>query len=146
MAAARANHDVGDLDKKVLKGIEMACVAIMDGQYHDQFLVDLYQGGAGTSTNMNANEVIANVALEMMGHQKGEYDIVEPHDDLNMSQSTNDFYPTALKVAMVRLLSDRPEGGDGGLQRTDPGGGQTIGQVLQGEGQGVRRYPENGTY
>jgi aspartate ammonia-lyase len=101
LAAARANHDVGDLDKKVLEGIEMACTAIMDGKYHDQFLVDLYQGGAGTSTNMNANEVIANVALEMMGHRKGEYDIVEPHDHLNMSQSTNDFYPTALKVAMV---------------------------------------------
>jgi aspartate ammonia-lyase len=101
LAAARANHDVGDLDKQVLEGIEMACTAIMDGKYHDQFMVDLYQGGAGTSTNMNANEVIANVALEMMGHKKGQYDIVEPHDHLNMSQSTNDFYPTALKVAMV---------------------------------------------
>jgi aspartate ammonia-lyase len=101
LAAARANHDVGDLDKQVLEGIEMACTAIMEGKYHDQFMVDLYQGGAGTSTNMNANEVIANVALEMMGHKKGQYDIVEPHDHLNMSQSTNDFYPTALKVAMV---------------------------------------------
>jgi len=101
LAAARANYDLGDLDKKVLAGIEMACKAIMDGEYHDQFQVDLFQGGAGTSTNMNANEVIANVALELMGHEKGQYDIVEPHDHLNMSQSTNDFYPTALKVAMV---------------------------------------------
>jgi len=101
LAAARANHDVGDLDKKVLEGIEMACEAIMDGAYHDQFQVDLFQGGAGTSTNMNANEVIANVALEKMGYEKGRYDIVEPHDHLNMSQSTNDFYPTALKVAMI---------------------------------------------
>jgi aspartate ammonia-lyase len=101
LAAARANHDVGDLDKKVLAGIEMACAAIMKGEYHDQFQVDLFQGGAGTSTNMNANEVIANVALELMGYEKGQYEIVEPHDHLNMSQSTNDFYPTALKVAMV---------------------------------------------
>ena len=101
LAAARANHDLGDLDQKVLDGIEMACAAIMKGEYHDQFQVDLFQGGAGTSTNMNANEVIANVALELMGHEKGQYEIVEPHDHLNMSQSTNDFYPTALKVAMV---------------------------------------------
>ncbi len=102
LAAARANHQAGALDKDVLDGIEMACAAIMEGEYHDQFLVDLYQGGAGTSTNMCANEVIANVALEKMGHPLGSYDIVEPHDDLNMSQSTNDFYPTALKVAMLR--------------------------------------------
>ena len=102
LAAARANHQAGALEKDVLDGIEMACAAIMEGEYHDQFLVDLYQGGAGTSTNMCANEVIANVALEKMGHPLGSYDIVEPHDDLNMSQSTNDSYPTALKVAMLR--------------------------------------------
>jgi aspartate ammonia-lyase len=63
--------------------------------------VDWYQGGAGTSTNMNANEVLANVALELTGHKKGEYNIIEPHDDLNMSQSTNDSYPTAIKVAFL---------------------------------------------
>lgn len=102
LAAARANNQAGALEDDVLDGIEKACAAIMDGEYHDQFLVDLYQGGAGTSTNMCANEVIANVALEKMGHPLGSYDIVEPHDDLNMSQSTNDFYPTALKVAMLR--------------------------------------------
>lgn len=102
LAAARANHEAGALEKDVLDGIEAACAAIIDGDYHDQFLVDLYQGGAGTSTNMNANEVIANVALEKMGYEKGRYEIVEPHDHLNMSQSTNDFYPTALKVAMLR--------------------------------------------
>ncbi|MHC4219181.1 MAG: aspartate ammonia-lyase [Planctomycetota bacterium] len=102
LAAARANADAGALDQEVLRGIEMACEAVMAGEYHDQFLVDLYQGGAGTSTNMCANEVLANAALEKMGHEKGKYDIVEPHDDLNMSQSTNDFYPTALKVAMLR--------------------------------------------
>jgi len=102
LAAARANNQAGALDDDVLAGIEKACAAIMAGEYHDQFAVDLYQGGAGTSTNMCANEVIANVALEKMGHPLGSYDIVEPHDDLNMSQSTNDFYPTALKVAMLR--------------------------------------------
>ena len=106
LAAARANHDVGALDATVLKGIEQACRAIMDGKYHDQFLVDMYQGGAGTSTNMNANEVIANVGLEILGHPKGRYDKIEPHDHVNMSQSTNDFYPTALKVAL--LLYNEP--------------------------------------
>ncbi len=73
----------------------------LPGKYHDQFLVDPYQGGAGTSTNMAANEIMANAALLEIGRQPGEYDIVEPHDDLNMSQSTNDSYPTALKVAIV---------------------------------------------
>ncbi len=73
----------------------------MKGKYHDQFKVDWYQGGAGTSTNMNANEVMANIALELSGHKKGDYAIVEPHDHLNMSQSTNDSYPTAIKVALL---------------------------------------------
>ena len=84
-----------------LAAIEKAYEAIMAGQYHDQFIVDWFQGGAGTSTNMNANEVMANVALELTGHKKGEYQFVEPHDDLNMSQSTNDSYPTAIKVAFL---------------------------------------------
>src|SRR5215471_16181729 len=101
LAAARANADVGRMSKDKLAMIEKACQAIIDGKYHDQFLVDLYQGGAGTSANMNANEVIANVALEMGGHKKGEYTIVEPHDDLNMGQSTNDVYPTAIHVALA---------------------------------------------
>jgi aspartate ammonia-lyase len=107
LAAARANHDVGALKKEKLDAIEKACNALMkDKKYHDQFQVDFYQGGAGTSTNMNANEVLANVALELTGHKKGEYEIVEPHDDLNMSQSTNDSYPTALKVAFI-LRNDK---------------------------------------
>src|SRR5678809_369789 len=89
MAAARANTEVGRMPKEKLAAIEKACQAVIDGKYHDQFLVDLYQGGAGTSANMNANEVLANIALEMSGHKKGEYNIVEPHDDLNMGQSTN---------------------------------------------------------
>jgi len=102
MAAAMANTDVGKMDDATRDAIVRAGKAILEGKYHDQFLVDPYQGGAGTSSNMNANEVMANVALELTGHGLGEYDIVEPHDDLNMSQSTNDSYPTALKVAILR--------------------------------------------
>lgn len=106
LAAARANTDVGAMKKERLDAIEKACRAVLDGKYHDQFLVDWYQGGAGTSTNMNANEVLANIALELTGHKKGEYQFVEPHDDLNMSQSTNDSYPTAIKVAFL-LRNDK---------------------------------------
>jgi aspartate ammonia-lyase len=101
LAAARANTDVGAMKRDRLAAIEKACRVVMDGKYHDQFLVDWYQGGAGTSTNMNANEVLANVGLELSGHQKGQYQYLEPHDDLNMSQSTNDSYPTAIKVALL---------------------------------------------
>ena len=78
LAAARANADVGVMNKETLAAIEKACQAVLDGKYHDQFLVDWYQGGAGTSTNMNANEVLANIALELTGHRKGEYQFVEP--------------------------------------------------------------------
>jgi aspartate ammonia-lyase len=101
LAAARANADIGRLNKEKLEAIEKACQAVIDGKYHDQFLVDLYQGGAGTSANMNANEVLANIALEMSGHKKGEYQYIEPHDDLNMGQSTNDVYPTTIHVALL---------------------------------------------
>jgi aspartate ammonia-lyase len=106
LAAARANTEVGAMKPDRLAAIEKATAAIMDGKYHDQFVVDWYQGGAGTSTNMNANEVIANIGLELTGHKKGEYQFLEPHDDLNMSQSTNDSYPTALKVAFI-LRNDK---------------------------------------
>ena len=106
LAAARGNADVGAMKKEKLAAIEKAAAAVRQGKYHDQFLVDWYQGGAGTSTNMNANEVLANVALELTGHKKGEYHFVEPHDDLNQSQSTNDSYPTALKVAFL-LRNDK---------------------------------------
>jgi len=101
MAAARANTDVGRMPKEKLVAIEKACQAVIDGKYHDQFLTDLYQGGAGTSANMNSCEVLANIALEMMGKKKGEYQFIEPHDDLNMGQSTNDVYPTAIHVALL---------------------------------------------
>lgn len=101
LAAARANTDVGAMKPETLQLIEKATQAVLEGKYHDQFQVDWYQGGAGTSTNMNANEVLANVGLEMSGHNKGEYRYLDPHDDLNMSQSTNDSYPTAIKVALL---------------------------------------------
>ena len=101
LAAARANAETGRLSKEKLAAIEKACQAVMDGKYHDQFVTDLYQGGAGTSANMNVNEVLANIALELSGHKKGEYQFIEPHDDLNMGQSTNDTYPTTIKVALL---------------------------------------------
>jgi aspartate ammonia-lyase len=100
MAAARANVDCGQFSKEILKGIEGACQELIDGKLHDQFRLDMFQGGAGTSTNMNANEVIANRALELMGHKKGEYRYCDPHDHVNASQSTNDSYPTSLHVGL----------------------------------------------
>src|SRR6187401_2794948 len=101
IAAARANTEVGRMKKEKLDAIEKACQDVIDGKYDDQFLTDLYQGGAGTSANMNSCEVLANIALEMMGKKKGEYQFIEPHDDLNMGQSTNDVYPTAIHVALL---------------------------------------------
>src|ERR671912_2621569 len=101
LAAARANTDVGRMKKEKLDAIEKACQDVIAGKYHDQFLTELYQGGAGTSANMNSCEVLANIALEKMGKKKGEYQFIEPHDDLNMGQSTNDVYPTAIHIALV---------------------------------------------
>src|SRR6188508_3691197 len=101
LAAARANAEDGRMSKEKLAAIEKACQDVIDGKYHDQFLTDLYQGGAGTSANMNSCEVLANIALEKMGKKKGEYQFIEPHDDLNMGQSTNDVYPTAIHVALL---------------------------------------------
>src|SRR6476469_1099478 len=101
LAAARANTEVGRMKKEKMDAIEKACQDVIDGKYHDQFLTDLYQGGAGTSANMNSCEVLANIALEKMGKKKGEYQFIEPHDDLNMGQSTNDVYPTAIHVALL---------------------------------------------
>ena len=106
LAAAQANTDVGAMKPEREAAIEKACKAVLAGKYHDQFTVDWYQGGAGTSTNMDANEVLANIGLELTGHKKGEYQFLEPHDDLNMSQSTNDSYPTAIKVALI-LRNDK---------------------------------------
>ena len=103
LAAARANYECKQFDERVLHGIEGACQEIIDGRLHDQFNVDLIQGGAGTSTNMAANEVIANRALEFMGFVKGQYEYCDPHNHVNCSQSTNDAYPTALHIAILLL-------------------------------------------
>ncbi|MFM5968669.1 MAG: aspartate ammonia-lyase, partial [Micrococcales bacterium] len=100
-AAALANFEVGELPKDKLDLIVAASVEVAQGQYDSEFIVDAIQGGAGTSTNMNANEVIANRALELGGWQKGEYEHIHPLNDVNMSQSTNDVYPTALKLALI---------------------------------------------
>ncbi|HXE41117.1 MAG TPA: aspartate ammonia-lyase [Azonexus sp.] len=98
-AAAQANQQLGLLDAKRAEAIVAACREVIDGKWHEQFVVDVIQGGAGTSTNMNANEVIANRALEILGHARGEYKFLHPNEHVNMSQSTNDVYPTALKLA-----------------------------------------------
>ncbi len=99
-AATRANVELGVLDRKRGAAIMSACEKLIAGQYRDQFVVDVIQGGAGTSTNMNANEVIANLALEKLGFEKGRYDILHPNDHVNASQSTNDVYPTAVRLAL----------------------------------------------
>src|SRR3954449_140903 len=101
LGAARANFETGGFSQEILTAIEGACLEIIEGKLHDQFRLDVMQGGAGTSTNMNANEVIANRALELMGHQKGEYTFCDPHDHVNASQSTNDAYPTSLHIGMA---------------------------------------------
>ena len=103
MAAAAANAELGVLDKTIANAIIAACCEIVDGKFHDQFPVDMMQGGAGTSVNMNANEVIANRALELMGHKKGEYQFCSPNDHVNCAQSTNDAYPTAFRYTFVRM-------------------------------------------
>ncbi len=100
-AAALANHDLGLLDGKVKDAIVRACGEIIGGRFHTHFTVDLIQGGAGTSTNMNANEVIANRALEILGFVKGDYEHCHPNSHVNLSQSTNDAYPTAMKIALI---------------------------------------------
>lgn len=102
-AAASANAELGALDPKIADAICKACEEIVNGKFHDQFPVDMMQGGAGTSVNMNANEVIANRALEIMGHKKGEYQYCSPNDHVNCAQSTNDAYPTAFRYTFVRM-------------------------------------------
>ena len=99
-AAAEANHQLGLLTDEQYAGIKAACEDIVAGKYHEEFPVDMIQGGAGTSTNMNANEVIANIALLHMGHKPGEYEYCSPHDHVNRSQSTNDAYPTAIHMGL----------------------------------------------
>lgn len=99
-AAAITNHKLGVLNEDIKNAIVAACDDLIANKYHDQFIVDMFQGGAGTSTNMNANEVIANRALEIMGNSKGDYQHLHPNNHVNLSQSTNDAYPTALNLAL----------------------------------------------
>ncbi len=103
-ACALTNFELGDLTDAQRDAIVQACNEIIDGKFHDQFIVDPIQGGAGTSTNMNANEVIANRALEIMGKPKSAYEFVHPNNHINMSQSTNDVYPTAIKLTLHELI------------------------------------------
>ncbi|MCK9237213.1 MAG: aspartate ammonia-lyase [Thiopseudomonas sp.] len=106
LASADANHELGCLPSERHTAISKACRQIIQGQHHDQFVVDMIQGGAGTSTNMNANEVIANLGLESMGKEKGDYQFLHPNNDVNMAQSTNDAYPTAIRVGMLLGQND----------------------------------------
>src|SRR2546425_2834936 len=99
-AAAIANAELDLLDDKRSVAIRLACEEIREGRLHEEFVVDVIQGGAGTSTNMNANEVICNRALDLLGHARGEYQHLHPLDHVNMSQSTNDVYPSAIKLAL----------------------------------------------
>jgi len=101
--AALANHDLGLLTEEENNAIVQACDELLNSRFHFHFVVDMLQGGAGTSTNMNANEVIANRALEIMGYKKGEYEYCHPNNHVNLSQSTNDAYPTAVKIALVNM-------------------------------------------
>ncbi len=103
-ASARANREIGVLDPERADLIDRAAQRVIDGEFHDQFTVGVIQGGAGTSTNMNANEVITNVALEMAGREKGDYAYLSPIDHTNRSQSTNDVYPTAVKIGLSLTL------------------------------------------
>src|SRR3954453_14960372 len=100
-AAALANEELGLLEPRKADAIVAACREIRSGKLHDQFLVDVIQGGAGTSTNMNANEVIANRALEHLGRPRGDYATLHPNEHVNRSQSTNDVYPTAIRLALI---------------------------------------------
>ncbi len=108
-AAAQANRDLGLLPPEKAEAVVAACGEVLEGRWRDQFIVDPIQGGAGTSTNMNANEVVCNRALELMGHERGQYEFLHPLNDVNMSQSTNDVYPTALRIAVIMEMKSLME-------------------------------------
>ena len=129
-AAARANCQLGLLPTHKAEAIEAACTDIIEGKLHDQFVVDLIQGGAGTSTNMNANEVIANLALSKLGYARGEYRQLHPNNDVNRSQSTNDAYPTAARLAIV--FAARPlKAAIAGLQQSLADKGSEFAHILK---------------
>ncbi|WP_151802161.1 aspartate ammonia-lyase [Acinetobacter guillouiae] len=103
-ACVEANFKLNKIEENKYKAIQHSCQQLINGSYHNQFPIDMIQGGAGTSTNMNANEVIANIGLEFLGHAKGEYQYLHPNNDVNMSQSTNDVYPSAIKIGLLFAL------------------------------------------
>lgn len=103
-ACAHANFKLNKLDENKNNAIQYACQQIIDYKYHDQFPIDMIQGGAGTSTNMNINEVLANIGLEYLDYLKGDYQYLHPNNDVNMSQSTNDVYPTAIKIGLIAAI------------------------------------------
>src|SRR5215216_4293111 len=104
-AAARVNSALGALDQRIARAIEAAADEVLSGKLRDQFVVDPFQAGAGTSHNMNANEVLANRAIELLGGRKGDYSMVHPNDHVNMGQSTNDVIPTAMRLAALELVA-----------------------------------------
>jgi aspartate ammonia-lyase len=130
LAAALANNSLGLLPDEKTQAITKACEEIREGALLDEFVVDVIQGGAGTSTNMNANEVIANRALEFLGHARGEYRFLHPIEDVNMSQSTNDVYPTAVKVAL-HFAIDRLHAAMGALRRAFEGKAEEFSSYLK---------------
>ena len=103
LAAVQTNHTLGVINDEIAGAISQACQEIIDGKFHEDFPIDMMQGGAGTSVNMNANEVIANRALEIMGHKKGEYQYCYPNDHVHCGQSTHDVYPTSIRLALIRM-------------------------------------------
>ncbi|WP_373505248.1 aspartate ammonia-lyase [Aestuariivirga sp.] len=105
-AAAIANRELASLKPEIASAIISACDLLIAGDHHEQFVVDMLQGGAGTSTNMNANEVIANIALKLLGHRRGDYALVNPNDHVNLSQSTNDVYPTSVRLTVLRACPE----------------------------------------
>jgi fumarate hydratase class II len=106
LASARANRSLGMLDGRLFRAIERACREVIEGRHDEEFVVDVYQAGAGTSQNMNANEVIANRAIEILGGRKGDYSIVHPNDHVNMAQSTNDTIPTSLYISATEAVRE----------------------------------------
>ena len=133
-AAATANYELGLLDDARFGAIRQACEEIRQGALHDEFVVDVIQGGAGTSTNMNANEVIANRALELHGSPKGEYQYLHPNEHVNLSQSTNDVYPTAVKVAVILAVHSLLEAM------------AMLRDLVRPQGRRVPRRPQDGTH
>ena len=129
-AAARANHQHGLLSDDKTQAITDACADLIDGKYHEHFMVDLIQGGAGTSTNMNANEVIANIGLAKMGFEYGQYSHLHPNNDVNHSQSTNDVYPTAARLAIIFAAQPLKEA-VARLQQSLAAKGQEFSEVLK---------------